>query len=220
MASKTFAQLASQADVQDADLLAAYRGTGPLKSVTALVLVAYLAATFLKRSNNLSDLADAPTARTNLGLGTAATHAATEFMLGANNLSDVASAATARGNLGAAPTASPVFTGGVTQTGSSKASVTALAALDIDWSANDVQTKAISSNSTFTFSNFTTGKAQSVTLFLTISSAAVPAWPASVKYGGGVNPSATLGNGTHMLQLTTPDGGTTVVLTVAAKAYA
>lgn len=37
-------------------------------------------ATFLMKANNLSDVASASTSRTNLGLGTAATHAATDFL--------------------------------------------------------------------------------------------------------------------------------------------
>jgi hypothetical protein len=54
----------------------------------------------LLSANNLSDLTNAVTARTNLGLGTAATFASSAFAQTANNLSDLASAATARTNLG------------------------------------------------------------------------------------------------------------------------
>lgn len=58
------------------------------------------ASSFLFTANNLSDLPSASTARTNLGLDTAALHPVSYFLQTANNLSDLASASTARTNLG------------------------------------------------------------------------------------------------------------------------
>jgi hypothetical protein len=51
-------------------------------------------------ANNLSDLNSASSARTNLGLGTAATQNSTAFLQPSNNLSDVSNTTTARSNLG------------------------------------------------------------------------------------------------------------------------
>lgn len=72
-------------------------------------------------SNNLNDVASVSTARTNLGLGSAALQAAGFFCEVGNNLSDISSAATALSNLGGlssttaastyAPLVSPAFTG-------------------------------------------------------------------------------------------------------------
>jgi hypothetical protein len=67
---------------------------------SAAKTVDYSTVGALGKANNLSDLNSASTARTNLGLGTAATQASTAFCQTANNLSDLADAPTARGNLG------------------------------------------------------------------------------------------------------------------------
>lgn len=132
---------------------------------------------------------------------------------------------------GAAPIDAPSFTNGVTvaggaeitgvvaQTGGSVANVDAMAALDIDFSVADGHTKSISSNSAFTFSGLVAGKLQCALLTLTISSSAVPSWPASVRHPTGVNPSTSLGNGKHLLGLITSNGGTDVVLVVLARNF-
>ena len=70
-------------------------------TVEARVTAAAMNA-FMSKSENLNDVASKPTARTNLGLGTAAVEADTKYNHRANNLSDVANPVTARTNLGLA----------------------------------------------------------------------------------------------------------------------
>ena len=68
---------------------------------------------YLKKSGNLSGIGNTATARSNLGLGAAATASLTDFLQPVNNLSDLASPAVARGNLGlgsAAQSSSTDFT--------------------------------------------------------------------------------------------------------------
>jgi len=86
--------------------------SGAMKVYTGSAWVAaYVSgAGYLASANNLSDLASASTARTNLGV--TATGADTTYAYRANNLSDLANAATARTNLGlgtAATTASTAY---------------------------------------------------------------------------------------------------------------
>jgi hypothetical protein len=55
---------------------------------------------YLIASNNLSDLTNTSTARTNLGLGSAALQNAAYFLVAGNNLSDLTNTSTARTNIG------------------------------------------------------------------------------------------------------------------------
>lgn len=86
---------------------------------------------YLAIASNLSDLGNTATARSNLGLGTAATASSSSFLAVANNLSDLGNAGTARGNLGMGATgAAGYFWAGPTGAGGT-ASFRAIAAADL-----------------------------------------------------------------------------------------
>lgn len=71
-------------------------GTDDLTAITPLKA----STVYLKKSGNLAGMTNVATARSNLGLGTAATQNTTAFLQPANNLSDVTSVGAARSNLG------------------------------------------------------------------------------------------------------------------------
>lgn len=222
MADKDYSQLTSLTEASDTDLIAVYPTGGPLKKFAWSdfidQIVTSISSFVLTAANNLNDVASASQARSNLGLGTAAQLASSALFQVANNLSEVANAATARTNLGAAASDAPSITSGMTVTGSTKQNVQAVASTSIDLSVADFFTKSISGATTFTFDNPTASKAQAFILRLTISSAAVPTWPASVDWSGGAAP--TLANGTHVLGFMTFDGGTNWVGFVGAFSIA
>ena len=76
--------------------------------VEIIAFETFSVANVLTPANNLSDVNDAATARTNLGLGTIATAATSDYAATANNLSDLASASTALTNLGLTATAAEI----------------------------------------------------------------------------------------------------------------
>jgi hypothetical protein len=94
------------------------------------------------------------------------------------------------------------FTGEITQT------VTAVSALDIDCSTSNYFTKAISANSTFTFSNIpSSGKAFGFVLEVDVTGSSTSiTWPASVKWPAGSAPSLTDAK-THIFTFVTVDNG-------------
>jgi hypothetical protein len=88
-------------DVGDVYVAIADNAGGTEASVgTSWIVLEHNLQGALLASNNLSDVANAATARTNLGLGSAAVLASSAVAQTANNLSDLANAATARTNLG------------------------------------------------------------------------------------------------------------------------
>lgn len=119
-------------------------------------------------SNNLSDVSSASSARTNLGLGTAATHAATDFCATANNLSDVANTSTAVTNLGAVHLNGDTMTGLLVLSADPSANLGAATKQYVDAVSNTLSNKqsvvcATTANLTATYSNGTAGVGATLT---------------------------------------------------------
>lgn len=125
---------------------------------------------------------------------------------------------------GAAPTSGAELTDGVTVTGgldvtgSTKLTPVTPAALDIDWSAGEMQTKAMSSSGAITFSGIVPDKAQVLVLKLILTDGADPDLPESIAWDTGTEP--VFQNGTFVLGFTTFDGGASVEGYICGESFA
>lgn len=70
--------------------------------------------------------------------------------------------------------------------------ITAIAAVDIDWAVDRVFEKTLAAATTFTFSNTVTGKQIIVIIKQDAAAAKTVAWPAGIKWSGGVAPTMSV----------------------------
>ena len=107
-------------------------------------------------------------------------------------------------------TAEQTFNAGLSVDGPYEQTAEAVSALDIDCSTGNYFTKAISADSTFTFSNVpSTGTAFSFTIEIEVTGDRTIAWPSSVKFNTSDGSSPTLtADKTHLFMFVTDDGGT------------
>ena len=105
-------------------------------------------------------------------------------------------------------TAEQTFNAGLSVDGPYEQTAEAVSALDIDCSTGNYFTKAISADSTFTFSNVpSTGTAFSFTIEIEVTGDRTITWPTAVKFNGDTAPTLTADK-THLFMFVTDDGGT------------
>lgn len=170
--------------VNDADLALIQQSGNSSRATVGLIR-----AGLLKVDNNLSDLDDALTARTNLGIDL------TQFVTtnSANDFQD-----NVQSNLQLLQyqeVVEAIGTTGSTQT--------------FDLSNGNVFTATVNANTTFTFAGAKSGSvSQGFTMILTNGGNFAVTFPASVEWNLGTAPTLTE-NGTDILVFITPDNGTT-----------
>jgi hypothetical protein len=98
--------------------------------------------------------------------------------------------------------------------GTYAANIATVSALDIDCSTGNHFKKAISADSTFTFSNIPSGRVYGFTLEIDVTGDRTITFPASVKFPSATAPTLTAGK-THVFCLFSDDGGTTFRATSA-----
>jgi hypothetical protein len=97
----------------------------------------------------------------------------------------------------------------------------AVAASDIDLSTGSYFSKALSADTTFTFSNPpTSGKAMGFALEVTGASTYTITWPSSIKWSKAETPDSPPSGETDVYIFVTTDGGTTYYATQAGNALA
>ena len=106
--------------------------------------------------------------------------------------------------------AAPNLNAGLSVDGPYEQTAEAVSALDVDCSTGNYFTKAISANSTFTFSNVpSSGTAFAFTIEIDVTGTGTTiTWPSAVKWNGGSAPTLT-DTKTHLFMFVTNDGGTT-----------
>ena len=224
MAFKTYASLASTSTVLDADLFASYSGSGPLKSITAANVSAYLQGKTVSLAQTIS-INTATTAvdylilkPTDYGVGKPALYFSKEATAlnyqiqlydGATvagqidlklTLLNLTGTMTVSGALvvggGLTLTGAFAISGLITYVGAPISTINTGGGATLDFSVSDYHQRSISTNTTYTIQGGTASKFSGLALELTIASGAVPTFT-GVKWDSGLVP--TLPNGRNLL---------------------